>query len=78
MDEIEDAAKAMTAGHYLNLLQKDEMYRKYVTQWVNVHCRFFNESNRPHAIRNCLEHAYKEWLNKSTNNKEINYLVPEK
>jgi len=78
MDEISSAAKEMTTDHHFNLLQKDERYRKYVTQWVNVHCGRFNEANRPHAIRNCLEHAYKEWLNKSTNNKEINNLVSEK
>ena len=74
MDEISSVA----TGHYFNLLQKDERYRKYVTQWVNVHCKYFSQDARPHAIRNCLEHAYAEWIQKSTNNKEINHLIPEK
>ena len=77
MDEISSAAKSMSDRLYFDLLQKDERYRKYVTQWVNVHCQRFNEANRPHAIRNCLEHAYKEWIQKSTSNKEINDLLPE-
>lgn len=71
------AKEYMTDPLYFDLLKKDELYRKCATGWVNNHCPFVGEQSRRPAIKQCLEQAYKEWVNTSTDNKKISNLIPE-